>query len=322
VKGVGEAAIENILACREADGPFVDLYDFCKRVDLRKVTKRTLEAFIKSGAMDKLGPYRSTLMETLATVVRAAEQHERNIVTNQTDLFADDAETAEAHSLSPSYLEVDRWPMKKRLQYEKEALGFYLSGHPYDQYEEEVQRFISNKVVDLQRQVGSAVTLAGMIVSVRFTKTKRGKPLGFVTLDDRSGRVDIVLFSEVFEESKALLQKDQIIIVEGDVSIDDYTGGFRLSAKKVMGIDQARQAFAKRLLLDMASGEIDQSFIESLMKVLTPFRGGSCPVCVRYKRSDAQVILPLGPDWKVHINDDLLQSLKAAISDEAVKVEY
>lgn len=321
IKGAGGSALENILACREADGPFKSFYDFCKRVDSRKVTKRVVEALIKSGAMDDLGPHRASMLATLPQMMQAADQYEQNKERQQDDLFASDA-TEEDDHFAPEFQPVDPWPNKKFLQYEKDSLGYYFSGHPYDDYEPEIRRFVSAKIKHLQKYMNDSVTIAGMISSVRFTKTKRGKPLAFISLDDRSGKVDIVLFSEVFEASKHLLERDQVVVIEGDVSKDDYTGGFRMSARTVTGIDKARNALARRLLLHVDEAAMQDDFVASLQEALRPHQGGHCPVYIHYKKQNAHAMLPLGQQWKVTLSDDLLYGLRKLLEAEAVNIEY
>ena len=219
IKGVGEAALEGIIEEREAKGPYVDLYDFCHRCDGRKVNRRTLEALIKSGALDSLGMNRASLMASLNSVLQLAEQNQKNAKAGQNDMFGSSVEadsTVNVHEVK-----VSDWDDDTRLFNEKETLGLYLTGHPITRYEKEIRQFTECALNNVESLVPSEtggnryakknqreVRLAGLMISLRARKTQRGSKIVTAVLDDRTARIEMVLYEEVHEKYAHLLQKD------------------------------------------------------------------------------------------------------------------
>ena len=319
IKGVGEGAIESIRDDHKAQGSFKDLFDFCQRIDLKKANRRTLEALIRSGALDELGPNRATLMASLGTALQMAEQYLRDSTSGQEDMFGV-AQPVEKQA--GQFVMAANWDDETRLNGEKETLGLYLTGHPIDRYEAELADIISSKIADLNPTTSQAITVAGLVVGIRTMNTRRGDRMAFVTLDDRTGRVELAVFSEQYNQYRDMLAKDRLVVVEGEVNIDDYTGGVRMSANKLYDIDKARETFAKRLLLRIDRGRASQDFIQSLQQTLLPFREGHCPVYVDYRSDGASARLRLGEEWKVRPADELIHRLTELAGDERVSVEY
>lgn len=311
IKGVGEGAIESVLAARR-QAPFADLFDFCRRIDARKVNRRVLEALIRGGAMDTLKKNRAALMASLDSALHAAEQYSRDSLSGQNDLFGgfDINESLAA----PRYVEAPEWSEAERLAGEKETLGLYLTGHPIDRYTNELQRFITCRIVDLKAERDGAreqaVVIAGLVVGLRTMNNKRGERIAFLTLDDRSGRVELGVFADVYKRHRDLVAKGNIVVVKGTVSVDDYSGGLRMSADVLYDIDGARSAYAKKLLIDIQnSPDMSANIVTHLAEVLQPFRAGTCPVWIRYRHNGTQAELILGEDWSVSPSDELLRRL-------------
>ncbi|MCI0507758.1 MAG: DNA polymerase III subunit alpha, partial [Gammaproteobacteria bacterium] len=250
IKGVGEGAIESIRASFHELGRFPDLFEFCQRIDLRKTNRRTLEALIRSGALDELGPNRATLMASLTTALQLADQQSRDSASGQEDLFGAMAPNVTTREPAPcEFVEAPDWDDETRLNGEKETLGLYLTGHPIARYEKELKDIITSRIANLNPTSNQTMTVAGLIVAMRTMNTKRGDKMAFITLDDRTGRVELAVFAEPFQQFRDLLAKDRLVVVEGEVSIDDYTGGVKMSAQKIYDISRAREAFASRLLV-------------------------------------------------------------------------
>ena len=197
IKGLGEGPVESILTARK-EGPFTDIFDFCARTDARKLNKRALEALVKSGAFDALGEPRWVLLEALPEAIKAAEQRANNVDAGMVDLFGEMVDS-DTDDLYANFKQVKPWNIKKRLQYEKDTLGLYLSGHPVDAYESELKRMVKRRIKSMQAGRGKQ-SLAGMIIALRTMKNKRGETMAFLTLDDKSGRIEVSLFSEFVSE--------------------------------------------------------------------------------------------------------------------------
>ncbi|MDF2275299.1 DNA polymerase III subunit alpha [Aeromonas caviae] len=321
VKGVGEGPIEAILEARDRDGPFRDLFDFCNRVDIKKLNKRVMEKLILSGAMDRLGPHRAALMATLEEAMRAAEQHAKAQAVGQVDMFG--VLTEEIDDVKKAFANVPHWPDKVWLEGERETLGLYLTGHPINQYSSELRRYTSGRLCDLHPTSRDTVTTAaGLVIVARSMVTKRGNKMGIFTLDDRSGRLDVTLFSEALEKYEELMQKDRILVVSGQVSFDDFSGGLKMSARELLDINDARERFARAIRISLDEQRIDERFFPRLCEILEPARAGVCPVQVNYRRPGSRVRLTLGTEWRVTPTDQLIDDLRVLLGRERVELVF
>lgn len=330
IKGVGEGPIEAIVEARGQGGDFSDLFDFCERVDTRRVNKRVLEALIRSGALDLLGPCsnepgllgknRAVLEASQSEAVKAAEQAAKSLDSGHGDLFG--ALVPEGKTdVYEKYTGLQGWPDKVRLQGEKETLGLYLTGHPIDEYEADIRHFIRNRIRDLQPARGESQNIAGLVVDLRIMKNKRGDKMAFITLDDRTGRIEVSVFADAFAEYQGLIQKDAVLVVEGEVSHDDYSGSLKVRTKKIMPLLEARSHYARRLVLQLTASQGAQELCTRLGRLLEDFPGG-LPVQIDYQRDDAAASLMLGEQWRVSPSDELVQQLRNWLGQDGVRVDY
>jgi DNA polymerase-3 subunit alpha len=321
IKGVGEGPIENIIEARDKDGYFKDLFDFCARIDTKKVNKRVIEKLIQAGALDRLGPHRAAMMASVDDAVKAAGQHHQAEAFGQADMFGVLTDT---HSeVEQKYTQADPWPEKVWLEGERETLGLYLTGHPINAYLKELTKYTScrlNAATPTRRD--QSVTLAGLVIAAKVMTTKRGNRIGILTLDDRSGRMEVMLFSDALDKYAELLEKDKILVVSGQVSFDDFNGGLKMSAREVMDLGQAREKFARGLSVSIQESQIDQRFFERFTQVLEPHRGGVVPIHVYYQRQEARAKLSLGVEWRVTPNDDLIDELQQLLGKHQVELEF
>lgn len=321
IKGLGEGPIQSIVDGRADGEPYKDLFDFCRRVDIRKVNKRAMEALIRSGAMDKLGPGRAHIMASIEKAIQQADQQSRNESVGMVDMFGDMLEGADGTDLFADVAHIREWPEKQRLKGEKDTLGLYLTGHPFDEYEREVRRFVRSPIAELKPAKGSQ-RVAGLVVAQRSMKTKTGNTISFITLDDRSGRIEATLFSEVFYENRELLQSDQVIVVEGQVSHDDYSGQMKMRVSDVMDVGTARQRFSRGLQLLLSADQLQNGLLDKLGATLTSFRCEGSPVWIDYTSGQARTRIELGATWRVQPDDDLLLELRHLVGDQAVELVY
>lgn len=321
IKGVGEGPIEAILEARSKDGYFKDLFDFCARIDLKKVNKRVIEKLILAGALDRLGPHRAAMMASVDDAVRAASQHHQAEAFGQADMFG--VLTDAPEEVEQKYTQVPEWPEKVRLEGERETLGLYLTGHPVDEYLKELTKYTScrlNEAAPTRRD--QSLTVAGLVIAARVMTTKRGTRIGLMTLDDRSGRMEVMLYSEALDRYAEWLEKDKILVVSGQVSFDDFNGGLKMSAREVMDLGSAREKFARGLSISILQSQIDQQFFERFSHILEPHRAGTVPVNVYYQRPDARARLTLGTEWRVTPSDTLLDELKQLLGNDQVELEF
>ncbi|KQB01870.1 DNA polymerase III subunit alpha [Vibrio metoecus] len=321
IKGVGEGPIEAILEARNKEGYFKDLFDFCARIDLKKVNKRVIEKLILAGALDRLGPHRAAMMASVDDAVRAASQHHQAEAFGQADMFG--VLTDAPEEVEQKYTQVPEWPEKVRLEGERETLGLYLTGHPVDEYLKELTKYTScrlNEAAPTRRD--QSLTVAGLVIAARVMTTKRGTRIGLMTLDDRSGRMEVMLYSEALDRYAEWLEKDKILVVSGQVSFDDFNGGLKMSAREVMDLGSAREKFARGLSISILQSQIDQQFFERFSHILEPHRAGTVPVNVYYQRPDARARLTLGTEWRVTPSDTLLDELKQLLGNDQVELEF
>lgn len=317
VKGAGEAAIHAIVAARQAGGVFKSLFDFCKRVDRSTLNRRTLEALIKAGAFDSIDPNRAALLATVAKAMEAADQVARNA--HQVSLFDDTSDDLIELELE----QVPEWDLQTKLRQEKTALGFYFSGHLFDAWRDEVRRFAPRPLANLEPS-RDLQWFAGVLSGVRVRMTRRGRML-IATLDDGSAQMEVTIFNEVFEQNRQRLKEDQLIIVKGKVSYDDYSGGLRVTADEIYDLQLAREARAQSLQLVLNEKNHDT---QKLYQLLNPYRaepennipGVAVNLLLENSRYECQ--LRLGEEWRVRLADTMLEQLHDWLGEHAVEIAY
>ncbi|MCU7810291.1 MAG: DNA polymerase III subunit alpha [Candidatus Thiodiazotropha sp. (ex Notomyrtea botanica)] len=332
IKGVGESAIESIIHERNANGPYDDIFGFCRRIDLRKVNRRVLESLVRAGALDGLGKNRATLMQQLPLALKLAEQHNAMQEVGQNDLFGmGDPQPTEASHAQVIPDDIEEWEEQQRLTAEKETLGLYLTGHPIDRYADELGKVTSSRIGDLsldsngtpgQRRRGVPVVVAGLVVTATHRQTQRGR-MGTVLLDDRSGRIECTLFNETYETHRELVSADKILVVSGGLSYDEFRGGLSIRIDNVLTFEQARAHYAGLLNVRVKLNGLDASgFREQLQHILSPFRGGTTGIRLHYQSAQASGDILLGQEWRVNPTDELLRRLEKLTGADSVKVDY
>src|SRR5450830_1419404 len=311
VKGSGQSAIEAIVTARK-DKPFVDLFDFAKRVDKRQINRRTVDSLIRAGAFDSFGADRAVLLASVGLAMDSAEQQEKSA--NQVSLFGG----ADSDLETPlEYIQAPPWTEKQRLTEEKIALGFYLSGHLFTAYEPEVRKFARTRLSSLEPSREGRM-IAGIIVAVRTQMTQRGK-IVIVTLDDATGTADVTVYNELYEPNRAMFKEDELLIVQGKVSEDRFNGGLRISAEKVMDIGAARIQYGQRVVVSLSKG-IDPAYLRDTLSAYRQEQG--LPFVMKYVQSGVGCEVMLGDAWRVVPSDGLQVALKESLGQDAVVVEY
>lgn len=314
IKGVGESAITCIIEDREQNGDFSSLFEFCKRLDLRKVNRRVLEALIKSGAMDEWNVERAILMASLENALRMAEKFQKNESSGQVDLFSlfDENENLD------EYADCKPWAEITRLDGEKDTLGLYLTGHPSSLYCLEFKSYVTS-IGMLNPSSSKKAWVCGLVSSIRRILTKRGKKLTIITLEDTTNKMDIVIFSEVYEALTTVFQTGEIAIVEGEIAYDDFSGGVKMTATQMYALEEARTHFAKCLLIEITS---EQSALLTPLKAMLSSHKGECLVQVKYRNHKASVLLNLAQNFGVLPSDELLGMLRELLGEDKVRISY
>jgi DNA polymerase-3 subunit alpha len=323
IKGVGQGVCEAIVAERQARGRFTSIVDFCQRVGSSKLNKRTMEALVMAGALTGMGVNRATLMMHIPEAMKAADQEAKNAAAGQVDIFGAAFGTPSIIELSTS---VPEWPLEQLLHGERETLGHYLSGHPTDPWADTLGQLSSCPIGEIpqryqpprprrdeddnaskfRRGPETPWTVAGIVTGMR----KRGDSDAFVQIEDATGQIECSFFREVFTEAAPLLTRDQLIIVEGGLRIDDFAGGYQLRARKAYSLSDACENYGRLLRLKLNG--IGPDFATQLRHTLAGYRGGRTAMLLSgFRNSGAVADLELGEEWRVRALPDLLRALRA-----------
>ena len=318
IKGAGEAALEGVIEERVRNGPYRDLFDFTRRIDHKRVNRRVVEALIRAGALDGLGPSRASMMLTLTNALQAAEQLARNISTGQDDMFGSALASAGVESRFEAGAE---WSEEERLAGEKETLGLYLTGHPITRFEPELEKFVSARLCELRPSPGQTRTIAGLVTGLRTINTRNGR-MAIATLDDRTSRMEVRIYAELFANCRELLVKDRLLVIEGEVEDDEFSGGCSVVASAIGDLEATREQRARHILIELDGGSVDDGLARTLREAIESYRAGNTPICIDYRRRDARARLALGGAWAVRPADDLIARLRDLAGAERVRIEY
>lgn len=328
IKGVGEGPVEAIIQAREKGEAFADIYEFCQRVGGKKMNKRTLEALIRAGALDGFGQDRGILLANSEQALRHADQVTQRAQSGIGDLFGMLASPVQD---KPRYLPGEPLKEDVRLRGERDTLGLYLTGHPIAQHRAFLDHITSARLNTVQpTRRGQCVTVAGLVVAIRTMKNKRGDRMAFLTIDDQTARLEVSVFSDLFDRAKHLLQKDEVVVVEGEIQHDDYSGQLKLVAQNALGLAQAEAQYARRLCLSFTADTVTPDLPAQLSEWLGPYRlqngapegRRACQVVVSYENAQAAGAWEFGRDWAINLAPELIDTLRDKLTEKAVSVEY
>lgn len=318
IKGIGYGVVEAVIHARDQSGKFEDLFEFCSRVDNKRLNKRALESLIQAGAMDDFGAHRASLMATLPLAVDMAEQKSQAFKAGQTDFFG--VEASPANSLV--YTETSEWTKEQILTAEKETLGLYLSGHPIDNFRQELDQIVDARLVNLSPDRDKSLMVAGLVVGLRTMNTRRGERMAFVTLDDRTAQVELAVFSDLYARCRDIVRKDNLLVVHGQVSVDDFTGGYKMAAESIYGIEQARAIFADSIVISLDQDCAVLPTIEQIAQALDDKTRGRCKIRFHYRTSKEEGQLVVADEWHVNPSAALLATLRNIVGQERVSLVY
>ena len=317
IKGVGEQAMQSVIDSRQKEGPYRDLFDFCHRIDLKKINKRTLEALIRAGALDCLGIERSSLMAQLPEAVQAAEQARSNRETGIMDLFGE-VEEVQRKPAKP----VKPWSDEVRLKGEKDTLGLYLTGHPIDVYRNELKAFIPSKINELTpTRRGVTTVFAGLVVDVANFPNRM-----VITLDDGTARIEVSANHERFQRFKDIVQTEKVVVIEGEIyereGFDRPMG--RLT--KAFSLNEIRQKRANSIQIHLQPEHLSKTLSQDLQNMLLPYCNVDLcthiPVLLHLDYAYATAELHLGIQWKIAPLDEALVKLRDYFGKESLHIEY
>ena len=320
IKGVGQSAIESILEARR-ERPFTDLFDLCERADLRRVNRRVIEALIKCGALDSTGVPRSQMVAAMDEVLERGARVQREREQGQTSLFealADQIE--EAPIIWP---DVPEWRESIRLSYEKESLGFYITGHPLARYQKELASLTTTNAERIKDILDKTpVRLGGVVVSVQLKQTRKGDRMAFVTLEDLFGLVDIIVFPDAYQASEEHLVAETPVLVVGDATVDEKGGAstVKVKAREILPLENALERLASRVEFSLSTAALDRQDLLRLKAIVESHRG-STPALLRLKvPGHGAAVLKF--DGGIRPSASMVREAREALGESAVSLLY
>jgi DNA polymerase-3 subunit alpha len=316
IKNVGESAIDTVIRSREEKGRFENIFDFCRRVDLRLVNRKCLESLVQAGAFDSLGGHRAQYMENLERAVnygQAFQQHELN---GQSSLF--DALGVKQPRVSgyPALLDSAPWDESERLAREKAVLGFYVSGHPLLRFEHEVNEFSTVRFGDMGAFSGGGnVRACGIVTTVKRKVDKRGNTMGFVGLEDFSGKAECIVFADPFARYQHVLQPDKMVMVVGRGEMNGDL--LKILVNEVYPMEKVREKFTKSIILSINVNDIRENTIVQLRELLEKNKG-NCP-CYFSVTMATQSKLYQSRRFSVEPSEQFLEGVKQLLGPESVR---
>ena len=317
IKGIGDEAIKSILDAREKEGPFTDLYNFCKRVDLKRVNRRVIEALIKCGAFDSLGHNRASLIAVVEDAIQYGQRLQKEKDSQQISLFMVMAEAPVEQA--PTIPKLNEWSEKERLQHEKETLGFYISGHPLRRFEKDLKRFSSNTIADLEDSANNAeATIAGIVTTKRDMTTKKGDRMAFVTIEDMTGSIEISVFPRVFSACATLLESEEPLLVRGQIERDENQ--IRMRAEEIRSLVAARNEKAKEVHLHLDATSLSDLTTRKMFDIFQKNQG-SCTTFIHLtipRRSET--LLRLAEEIKVEPTEAFEEAIESLFGPRVISL--
>jgi len=315
IKNVGQGAIDSIVGARESEGVFKSLYDFCVQVDLRLVNRRTIESLIKAGCFDSLGQPRAQLFKGLDLVLEKASRAQKERLSGQTS-FLDlvDSTLGEVEELPPS----KEWQENKLLAYEKEVLGFYVTGHPLARFSEEMKNYVSHSI-DKLHELGtkSQVTIGGIISSLNKRKTKKGQLMAIFKLEDLTGMVEVIVFPEAYENGIGkYLHRDEMVVVKGRLNWREEKP--RIVASEVIPFSRAKELLIHQMILKLSTAGLEEATLKKLKELFMKNRG-NCRVNFSLF-APRNIIVNISSKIQVKLSDEFLEEVKRLVGRDSIRL--
>jgi len=318
VKNVGQTAVEEIIVAREQEGAFVSIYDFCEKVNLSKVNKRVFESLIKSGAFDSFDCKRSQLMATLEEALEHGSRIQKEKNSAQLDLFADTDVGADITSKPPLLPDIEEWDENDLLAYEKEALGFYFSGHPLKKYNDILQKYCNASSMNIEEfSDGKTIRIGGFLKLEKAHKTKKGDMMAFSSIDDGQGVIDVVVFPNLYIETHQLITDEAAVILEGDIQKKENS--VSLIGKKIIPIEQAEEEWTQNIVINLDSSIETPENLKKLRSLFSMYPG-KCSSYIEIKsQNEPDVLIKTSDDFMVSSSKDFFTAVESSFGKGSIK---
>ncbi|MFQ5672821.1 MAG: DNA polymerase III subunit alpha [Nitrospinales bacterium] len=317
IKNVGSSAIETIIEARTRQGRFSSLDDFCVRVDLRSVNKRVIESLIKSGALDSLGESRAAMMLNLQSVMDHAQGRQKDQLVGQSSMFDVLEEEAAGETSEPA---VEEWTDRERLSFEKETLGFYISGHPLTRFQREISLFADANTADLpETGNGKVVSLCGVPRKITPRTTKKGDKMANVTLEDLHGTVEVTVWPEVYAAAKDFLASDDPLLVKGKVETGDNS--CKLIATEIHLLADVNKRWQGKVHIHFRTAGLEKETLLDVKRILSDYKGDS-KLFLHFTSPDKKTtVLSAAESLKVKPSDEVVRKIEAVLGEDSIRFE-
>jgi DNA polymerase-3 subunit alpha len=297
--------------------PFQDLFDFCARLDTKKVNKRVFDALIKSGALDSLGHTRGWMLANLETALSRAEKLSLDETRGQADLFATFFEDT-----APTERPEKEYTQNLRLLGEKETLGLYFSGHPLQEFAHELKTMQVIKYAEVKpAKKEQSKRFAGIITGIRSMQTKNGDRMAILTIDDEHDKFEVAVFPEAYQNNRELLIKDELVIIEAKVGLD-HNGNTKIRAETLYTIEKSREQFAKKIKIHLEDKPDAHDKVQTLKEYLLLLEKGSCQISIELKTREGVIALKLDDKWSIKPTQEAVNQMKALLAGSSVLLEF
>ncbi len=334
IKGVGGNAVKHIIDERRVNGIFKNIFNFCERVSLNIVNIGTIDALIYSGAFDVFQENRLAMKKVLHNAMLYGQQKQTSRSAGQQELFENKSE-----SFSITYDDINS-KLKiedtignrlKSLSLEKKVIGFYLSGHPMKEYQDEISSMSIKSIAyyfnelystDSDDDFSEHGTVSGVITNIRSQRMGQDRYINILTIDDSTHRLEIILFSDVYEKYRNLIKENEILFFSGMIAMDDYNGDLSMKATKVIDMESARVQYSKEIELFILPEHINDNILEKIVSLLEPHKNGKCPLTIKCLSNQHIVPLNLDSQWLINPSSNLINGLSDLLGKENIIVKY
>lgn len=314
VKNVGISAIEAIIEARESKGPFTSLSDFCNKVDQRRVNRRVIEALIKCGALDSTKARRAQMMDAIDMMMGQAARHQEQEAIGQFSIF----DTIDTHK-EPALPDTPEWKENQLLAFEKESMGFYISGHPLAAFQDDMKRYATSTTETLEQTAdGKEVTICGIIAGLKQKVTKKGDKMAILNLEDLFGAVEVIVFPDLYKSANALLLTDTPLIVAGQ--LDKSEQGNKIKAVRIHMLTDVKKKGTRRMDIKLSATGLTQDDLIKVKDILLRHKG-DIPVYLRLQNpTRKESLISLGREIRVNPNEKLINEIESVLGADAVSL--
>ena len=317
IKNVGSAAIDSIIETREEVKRFSSFREFCGSIDLRKVNRRMIESLIKSGACDSLNQSRSTMMNDLQTAMEIGQAKQRDRQLGQSSMFETFEEEINAE---PQDKSVEEWTDQERLCFEKESIGFYVTGHPLNSFANDIAWFTdASSASILENGTGKDVSIAGIPIKVSPKTTKKGDRMAIVSLEDLKGSIDVIIWPETYAATENLLLKEEPLLVKGSVDSDGNLP--KVIAKEICLLSQAKEFWKGKVHIHFRTPGLEKDTLKTIRGILSTHKGNN-EIFLEFLFPDSKVrVVSADPELKVQPSDEIIREIEAVLGEDSIRFE-